>query len=130
MKRIVIPPYDHYGLSTFVINKDTVYIGHFGGSYDRNGQKLLTIEDQMHQTLINLKESLKPIDLDLNHIVKLTVILRDIKDFKGMHSIWLQHFRADHYPVRTVITSDFVDAHCLVQVEGIAVIDDQKSLRD
>ena len=122
IKRIVISPYNEYDLSTFVINNDTVYIGHFGGC-DKDGNLLTTIEQQMEQTLKNLEESLKEIDLTLKNVVKLTVILRNIKDFHNMHSIWTKYFSKENYPVRTVITSDFVSENCLVQIEGIACYD-------
>ena len=49
IKRIVIPPYNEYDLSTFVINNDTVYIGHFGGYVDSEGNLLTTIEQQMNR---------------------------------------------------------------------------------
>jgi len=38
-ERITIKPYDSYDISTFVIQGDVVYIGHFGGSYDDKGNK-------------------------------------------------------------------------------------------
>ncbi|MBC2581408.1 RidA family protein [Clostridium sp. DJ247] len=120
IKRIVTPPYDKYGLSTFVINNDTVYIGHFGGSFDENGKLFTTIEEQMKQTLKNLENALKEINLSLENVVKLTVILKNIDDFQKMHSVWVKHFNKDNYPVRTCITSDFVDEYCLIQIEGIA----------
>jgi len=120
IKRIVIPPYDEYDLSTFVINNDTVYIGHFGGCVDIDGNLLTTIEQQMEQTLKNLAESLEQTNLTLENVVKLTVILKNIKDFHNMHSIWIKYFSKDNYPVRTVITSDFVSENCLVQIDGIA----------
>lgn len=120
IKRIVIPPYDQYDLSTFVITNDLVHIGHFGGYGTKEGTLLTTIEEQMEQTLKYLEESLKEIDMSLKNIVKLTVILKNIEDFHGMHSIWEKNFDKDQYPVRTVITSDFVSDKCLVQVEGTA----------
>lgn len=120
IKRVVVPPYDKYDLSTFVVNNETLYIGHFGGYCDDNGELLSTIEEQMEQTLKNLEKSLKEIDLGLQNIVKLTVILKNIKDFHGMHSVWTRYFSKDNYPVRTVITSEFVSENCLVQVEGVA----------
>jgi len=43
--RITLKPYDTYDVATFVIHGDAVYIGHFGGSYDEAGNKLLTVED-------------------------------------------------------------------------------------
>ncbi len=120
LKRVVIPPYDGYDLSTFVIQNDTVYIGHFGGCCDQEGNLLTTIDQQMEQTLKNLEESLQEINIDLKNVIKLTVILKNIEDFRGMHSIWIKYFSEDNYPVRTVITSQFVSENCLVQVEGVA----------
>lgn len=120
IKRVVIPPYDKYDLSTFVISNETVYIGHFGGSSDDEGKLLTTVEAQMGQTLKNLEKLLKEIDLGLENVVKLTVILRDIKDFHKMHNVWAKKFTNGKYPVRTCITSDFIDDHCLIQIEGIA----------
>lgn len=52
IKRIVLPPYDKYELSTFVINNDTVYIGHFGAGG-------ATIEEQMENILKKLKNALE-----------------------------------------------------------------------
>ena len=120
IKRIVISPYDKYDLSTFVINNDTVYIGHFGGSLDESGKSLTTIEEQMEQTLENLQNAFKEINLSLKNVVKLTVILKDINDFHKMHSVWIKYFTKDNYPARICITSDFVDECCLIQIEGIA----------
>jgi len=120
-ERITIKPYDTYDVATFVVHNDVVYIGHFGGSYDDAGNKLLTVEEQTIQTFRNLERALKEIHLDLQDLLKITVILRDISDFDGMHTAWKQVFsNSKGYPVRTTITSDFVDAHCRIQIEGIA----------
>ena len=118
-KRIVIKPYDSYGVSTFVIQGDTVYIGHFGGSFDDAGNKVIAVEEQAMQTFKNLERSLKEINLGLDSLLKVTVILRDIADFDAMHEVWKKVF-PNEYPARTTITSDFVDDHCRIQIEGIA----------
>lgn len=113
IKRIVIPPYYKYELSTFVINDNTVYIGHFGGSGT-------TVEEQLENNLKNLQKSLEEINLGLENVVKLTIILKNIKDFHKIHNIWIKYFTIENYPVRTTITSDFIDDSCLVQIDGIA----------
>ena len=121
-KRIMVKPYDTYGVSTFVIQGDTVYIGHFGGSYDDNGNKLFGVEEQTLQTFKNLVKALQEINLGLKDLLKVTVILRDIADFNAMHEAWRKVF-PNEYPVRTTITSNFVDDHCRIQIEGIASIE-------
>jgi len=119
--RITIKPYDSYDVSTFVIQGDIVCIGHFGGSYDDEGNKLLSAEEQTIQTFRNLENALKEINLSLNNLLKVTVILKDIGDFDAMHKAWKQIFTKE-YPVRTTVTSNFVDDYCRVQIEGIACV--------
>ena len=119
--RITIKPYDSYGISTFVIQGDTVYISHVAGSYDDEGNKLLSIQEQTLQTFRNLEKALKEINLSLDNLLKVTVILKDINDFDAMHKVWKQIFKKE-YPVRTTITSNFVDDHCRIQIDGVASI--------
>lgn len=118
-KKITIKPYDTYNISTFAIQGDIVYIGHFGGSYDEEGNKLLSAEEQTLQAFRNLEKALKEIDLQLDNLLKVTVILKDISDFDAMHKAWKQIFTKE-YPTRTTITSNFVDDFCRVQIEGVA----------
>ena len=121
-KRIAIKPYDSYEISTFVIQGDIVYIAHFGGSYDDEGNQLLSTEQQTIQAFRNLEKALQEINLQLDNLLKVTVILKDIADFDVMHKAWKQVFTKD-YPARTTITSNFVDDFCRVQIDGIACID-------
>lgn len=118
-KRIVIEPYDTYDISTFVVHDGTVYIGHFGGLYDDQGNELPSIEEQTLQVFKNLERALGKINLGLKDLLKVTVILRDIADFNAMHEAWKKVFSQD-YPARTTITSNFVDEGCRIQIEGIA----------
>jgi 2-iminobutanoate/2-iminopropanoate deaminase len=120
--RIILEPYDTFNISTFVVHNNTVYIGHFGGMYNDAGEQLHTIEEQTQQTFHNLAKALKSVDLSLESIIKVTVILKNISDFQSMHAAWKQVFTSVH-PARTTITSDFVDDHCLIQIEGVAGID-------
>ena len=122
MKRIAIKPYDTFDISTFVIHCNTVHIGHFGGMSNSAGERLGTIEEQTVQTFRNLERSLNEINLSLKNLLKVTVILKDIADFQGMHTGWKQVF-SSNYPVRTTITSDFIDDHCLIQIDGVAGIE-------
>jgi 2-iminobutanoate/2-iminopropanoate deaminase len=121
-RRIVLPPYDTFDLSTFVVHGDTVYIGHFGGMYADDSTKLQTIEDQTVQTFRNLERALAEIDLSLDNLLKVTITLKNISDFHGMHAGWKRVFSSD-YPTRMTITSDFIDPDCLIQIDGVAGIE-------
>jgi 2-iminobutanoate/2-iminopropanoate deaminase len=121
INRIVLPPYDTFELATFVIHGDLVHIGHFGGMFDDQGRKLHTIQEQTVQTFRNLERALAEVDLSLDNLLKVTVTLKNIADFQGMHEGWKQVFSSD-YPTRMTITSDFIDEHCLIQIDGVAGI--------
>lgn len=116
MERVVIPPYDEYDLSTFVINDGTVYIGHVGAGG-------MNFTEQLENIFNKLKKYLAEINLELKNVVKLTIILKNISDFKKMHKIWCKYFDEGNYPARVVVTSDFVNPNCLVQIEGTACIE-------
>ena len=124
IRRIVIPPYDSFGVATLVVNDSTVFTGHFGGLSGPDGHRLLGIEAQTRQCFANLDSALHEIGLSVKDLLKVTVILRNISDFHAMHEVWKSIFPSD-YPARTTITSDFVDADCLIQIEGIAAINNQ-----
>jgi 2-iminobutanoate/2-iminopropanoate deaminase len=122
MKSIILAPYDTFDISTFMIHGDLVHIGHFGGMFDDDGDILTSIEEQTVQTFRNLERALGEINLSLRNLLKVTVILSDVSDFQGMHNAWKEVF-SSNYPVRTTITSDFVDEHCLIQIDGVAGIE-------
>jgi len=120
MERVTIAPFDQYAMPTFVIHNGIVEISHFGGTYDEEGNVLKTIEEQTIQTFKYLEKALKEIELSLCDLVKVTVILKSIKDFKGMHDGWLKSLDSSCYPARMTITSDFVDDDCLIQIDAVA----------
>ena len=119
MERIVIPPYDSYGVATLVVHGDLVVTGHFGGQAAADGTPQVGISAQAREAFAHLARALQAAGLRLGDVMKVTVILRDIVDFDAMHAVWADVF-PHNPPARTTITSDFVDAACLIQVEAIA----------
>jgi enamine deaminase RidA (YjgF/YER057c/UK114 family) len=69
-----------------MIHGDLFHIGHFGGIFDVDGEFLTSIEEQTLQTFHNLGRALHEINLSPRNLLKVTVILRDICDFQGMHN--------------------------------------------
>ena len=59
--------------------------------------------------------------LGLEHIAKVNVWLKNIQDLPEMEKIFLKYFEKDHYPARMTATTQFIDADCLVMVDGVAV---------
>jgi 2-iminobutanoate/2-iminopropanoate deaminase len=119
MQRTILNP--DWGISTCVEVNGSVFIGHHGG-HTIDGRKLFTIEEQTEVTFRNLKYTLDQMGLSFESIVNLNVLLRDIKDFHGMHSVWTKWFPRE-FPARTCSTTAFVDDHCLIQLYGVAYRD-------
>jgi 2-iminobutanoate/2-iminopropanoate deaminase len=58
-----------------------------------------TIEDQTRQSLKNLKAILNEAGMGFEDVVKVTVLLDDIKNFAAMNAVYAEHF-SGAYPAR------------------------------
>lgn len=79
------------------------------------------IEDQTKRVLTNLSIVLSGVGLSLNHIVKTTVYLKTMEDFKGMNRVYEEMFQG-HRPSRTTISVRQNPLDALVEIECIAEI--------
>lgn len=77
------------------------------------------IEEQTRQVLDNLSIVLAGSDLTLQNIVKTTVYLKDMDDFKGMNRVYAEMFQG-HKPSRTTIAIRQNPLDALVEIECIA----------
>ncbi len=77
------------------------------------------VEEQTRQLLANVEAVLKSSGLDLSHIVKTTVFLKDMNDFKNMNSIYESIF-GEHKPARTTVEVSRLPLDALVEMECIA----------
>lgn len=83
-----------------------------------------TIEEQTKRVLENLSIVLAGADLTLQNVVKTTVYLKDMNDFKGMNTIYEQMFKG-HKPSRTTISIKQNPLDALVEIECIAELPQQ-----
>lgn len=81
-----------------------------------------TIEDQTRQVLINIRTVLKGRGLSLKNIVKTTVFLKSMDDFKGMNGVYAEMFDG-HTPARSAIAVKQNPLDAMVEIECIAEID-------
>jgi 2-iminobutanoate/2-iminopropanoate deaminase len=81
-----------------------------------------TIEEQTKRVLNNLSIVLSGIGLSLNNVVKTTVYLKNMDDFKGMNKVYEEMFEG-HKPSRTTISIKQNPLDALVEIECIAEID-------
>jgi 2-iminobutanoate/2-iminopropanoate deaminase len=79
-----------------------------------------TIEEQAHQVLRNLKAVLEAAGSGLDRVVKTTVFLADIKDFKAMNAVYASYFPADP-PARSAVQAAALPLGALVEIEAIAL---------
>ena len=81
-----------------------------------------TIEEQAKQSLTNISNILKAAGTDMSHVVKTTVLLKNIQDFGAMNEVYATFFTAP-YPARSAFQAADIPKGALVEIEEIAVLD-------
>jgi 2-iminobutanoate/2-iminopropanoate deaminase len=110
----VVGPY-----SQAIVSGGLVFCSGQIGIDPKTGKLVNGFEKQTHQVLKNLRAVLKESKSDLNQIVKVTVYLADINDYKTMNEIYGQYF-TDHKPARAAFAVANLPAGALVEIEAIA----------
>ncbi len=80
-----------------------------------------TIEEQSRQVLENISAILKSQGLEMNHIIKNTVFLTDLKHFAAFNAIYESYFDAP-YPARTTVEVSQLPKAALIEIESVALI--------
>jgi len=82
------------------------------------------IEAQTTQVLENLKHVLRAAGLGMEHAVKTTVFLKDLKDFAAMNAIYAQYMAPVGViaPARSTVQVAALPRDVLVEIEVIAKI--------
>lgn len=78
------------------------------------------IKEQTRQSLLNAQAILKSEGLDLNNVVKTTVLLSDIANFGPMNEVYAEFF-AQPFPARSAFAVKDLPKGALVEIEMIAV---------
>ncbi|CAM3026404.1 MULTISPECIES: RidA family protein [Pseudoalteromonas] len=78
-------------------------------------------EGEAKQTLENIKRTLEQHNYSLSNIVKCTVMLTNINDFKAFNAIYTQYFSAP-YPARSAFAVNALALDSLVEVECIGAV--------
>ncbi|MHB1319357.1 MAG: RidA family protein [Anaerolineae bacterium] len=79
-----------------------------------------TFLEQLRGTFAGAAGTLAQCGLPLTSLVKITVWLKDIDDLPAMEQAVLDYFPAGRFPARMTAVTPFIDADCLVMIEGIA----------
>ncbi|WP_299255022.1 Rid family detoxifying hydrolase [uncultured Aquimarina sp.] len=88
---------------------------------DHSTRKLVVggIAEETKQTLENIKAVLKQHDMEMNNVVKCTVILADIKDFAAFNEIYKTYF--PQKPARTTFAAKGLAVGAKIEIECVAV---------
>ena len=76
------------------------------------------IQDQAHQALKNLKAIAESAGANLNDIVKTTVFLADINDFKSANEVYEKYFEAP-FPARSAFQVAALPLGAGIEIEAI-----------
>lgn len=78
------------------------------------------IEDQVHRTLQNLKLLLESAGSSLDKVVKTTIFLRDMSDFKRVNEVYGSYFGSTP-PARSTIQAADLPLGIDVEIEAVAL---------
>lgn len=77
------------------------------------------ISGQTRQALENVKAVVEAADLTLQNVVKVTVFLQSMDDFKAMNAVYADYFTKDP-PARAAVEVAKLPLGALVEIEAIA----------
>ncbi|MFC1959721.1 RidA family protein [Chloroflexota bacterium] len=102
-----------FSYSAAVVAGDTVYLGLHRGFGD-------SFTEQCTGAIEGIQKTLAELDLPLANLVKVQVWLKDVNDLPKTEQLFYNYFAPDKYPARMAATTEFINADCLVMIEGIA----------
>jgi 2-iminobutanoate/2-iminopropanoate deaminase len=86
-------------------------------------RKMITggVETQTRQALENLRAILQAAGTDLEHVVKVTIFVKNLDHFQEINAVYTEYF-ADHQPARSTVEVSRLPATAAVEIDAIAVI--------
>lgn len=106
--------------SAAVEANDTIFISGQIPVDPATGELINDIRKATRQILINIQAILNKTDLDLSHVVKTTIFLKDIKDFTIVNDVYTEFFPKDP-PARSTVAASILPRGALIEIEAIAV---------
>jgi 2-iminobutanoate/2-iminopropanoate deaminase len=77
------------------------------------------IESQTRQTLTNVRNIVEASGLSMRDLVRVSIYLKDMKDFKKMNEVY-QSFFPDAPPARTTVQVELLLPEMLIEIDAIA----------
>lgn len=79
------------------------------------------IEAQTKQVLINIKKILNAAGLDIIHVIKVSIFLTDMNDFRKMNEVYAEFF-TDNPPARECVQVSRLPKDAMVEISVIACL--------
>lgn len=76
------------------------------------------IRQQTVRVLENIKAIVEEAGLNLNHVIKTTIYLKNMEDFPVVNEIYGQYFK-DHKPARATVEVSRLPKDALIEIEAI-----------
>lgn len=91
------------------------------GPFDPKTHRIVSggIEEQTRQTLENISGILRAAGASLDDVVRVTVFLRNMNDFRGMDDAYREYFAVDP-PARTTVQAGLYGEERLIVIDAIA----------
>jgi len=78
------------------------------------------IKDQTNQVLLNLQEILAQAQMDLSHVVKVSIFLKDMQDFSDVNEVYGTFFN-DSPPARETVEVSKLPKDAGIEISLIAI---------
>jgi 2-iminobutanoate/2-iminopropanoate deaminase len=95
-------------------------IGTASGNAGSTGVVPGGIEAETRQTMNNIKEVLEKVGSDMDHVVKCTVFMADMKEWDAMNAVYRTYFKNGRFPARSALGANGLALNARVEIECIA----------
>jgi 2-iminobutanoate/2-iminopropanoate deaminase len=102
-----------FSYSSAVAVADTVFLGPHRGFGD-------SFVEQLDGAFEAVRATLAELGLAVESLVKVNVWLKNISDLPEMEKRFFDYYPGGEFPARMTATTEFIDADCMVMIDGIA----------
>ena len=97
--------------------------GQIGTPPDASGAPVAGgIAAETKQTMENIKDVLAKTGSDLDHVVKGTVFMADMKEWDAMNAVYRTYFKDGKFPARSALGANGLALNARVEIECIATV--------
>lgn len=80
------------------------------------------IAAETKQVMLNITDVLQKTGSDLEHVVKCTVFMADMKEWDAMNEVYKTFFKNGKYPARSALGTSGLALNARVEIECVAVV--------